>query len=273
MRRTFALGEISPPLRPLLRHQLRRIRRWDLSASRRVDAYIAISELSRERIKRYYGRDAADRPSACRDPPLPAGHARRRAAGRLRAGPPQARARRARGRAPRARTPIRVVGSGPDLRALRAAYPEAEFLGRPGDGELVELYAAARAVVVPSMEEFGITAVEAQAAGRPVIAAAAGGALETVLDGRTGTLVSSTTSMPSAGDPGDRRARLRPRSCTRERRALLRGRLSASSCRAGEQSRDRGQHTVRARARRSSCASPHPRRAAASIVVQARSQR
>ena len=44
-------------------------------------------------------------------------------------------------------------------------------------------------MVVPSMEEFGITAVEAQASGRPVIAAAAGGALETVLDGETGRLV------------------------------------------------------------------------------------
>jgi glycosyltransferase involved in cell wall biosynthesis len=52
----------------------------------------------------------------------------------------------------------------------------------------VELYARARAVVMPGMEEFGITAVEAQAAGRPVIAAAAGGALETVIDGVTGLL-------------------------------------------------------------------------------------
>jgi glycosyltransferase involved in cell wall biosynthesis len=88
----------------------------------------------------------------------------------------------------RARTPIRVVGDGPDFATLSAAYPEAEFLGRVGDADLVELYAAARAVVVPSIEEFGITAVEAQAAGRPVIAAAAGGALETVLDGQTGLL-------------------------------------------------------------------------------------
>jgi glycosyltransferase involved in cell wall biosynthesis len=78
------------------------------------------------------------------------------------------------------------VGSGPDHGALSEAYPEAEFLGRASDEELVELYAGARAVVVPSMEEFGITAVEAQAAGRPVIAAAAGGALETVIDGQTG---------------------------------------------------------------------------------------
>jgi glycosyltransferase involved in cell wall biosynthesis len=88
----------------------------------------------------------------------------------------------------RAHSPIRVVGSGPDLDAMREAYPEAEFVGRTGDKDLAELYASARAVIVPSMEEFGITAVEAQAAGRPVIAAAAGGALETVLDGQTGRL-------------------------------------------------------------------------------------
>jgi glycosyltransferase involved in cell wall biosynthesis len=88
----------------------------------------------------------------------------------------------------RARAPIQVVGAGPDHGALSEAYPEAEFLGRASDEELVELYASARAVLMPSMEEFGITAVEAQAAGRPVIAAAAGGALETVLDGQTGRL-------------------------------------------------------------------------------------
>jgi glycosyltransferase involved in cell wall biosynthesis len=184
----FALGEVSPALRPLLRRQLRRIRRWDLSASRRVDAYIAISELARERIKRCYGRDAA-----IVHPPVET-H-------RFQPGTPgdsllvvselvrHKRAHIALEAARRARAPIRVVGSGPDHAALSAAYPEAEFLGRAGDDELVELYATARAVIVPSVEEFGITAVEAQAAGRPVIAAGAGGALETVLDGQTGSLV------------------------------------------------------------------------------------
>ena len=90
----------------------------------------------------------------------------------------------------RAGVPIQVVGSGPDERALREAFPEASFLGRASDEELASLYAGALAVVVPGIEEFGITAVEAQAAGRPVIAAAAGGALETVLDGETGLLAS-----------------------------------------------------------------------------------
>jgi len=182
-----ALSETPAPLRPLLAHQLGRIRRWDLRASRRVDAYIAISELSRERIKRYYGRE-----SIVIHPPVET-H-------RFRQGVPgdaflvvseivrHKRVHIALEAARRAHAPIQIVGSGPDHAALSEAYPEAEFLGRASDKELVELYARARAVVVPSMEEFGITAVEAQAAGRPVIAAAAGGALETVLDGKTGRL-------------------------------------------------------------------------------------
>jgi glycosyltransferase involved in cell wall biosynthesis len=183
-----ALAETPSALRPLLGAQLGRIRRWDLAASRRVDEYIAISQLSRERIKRYYGRDAP-----VIHPPVET-H-------RFSPGTPgdkllvvselvrHKRLHVALEAARRARAPIQVVGSGPDHAALQAAYPEAEFLGRAGDEALAGLYAGARAVLVTSMEEFGITAVEAQAAGRPVIAAAAGGALETVLDGQTGRLV------------------------------------------------------------------------------------
>ena len=150
-------------------------------------------ELSRERIRRYYGRDACVihppvetqrfAPGAPGDSLLVVSEVVRHK--RLHVALEAAR---------RARAPIRVVGSGPDLPELREAYPEAEFLGRAGDEELAELYASARAVVVPSMEEFGIVAVEAQAAGRPVIAAAAGGALETVLDGRTGTARRGSTT-------------------------------------------------------------------------------
>ncbi len=182
-----ALGEVSPVLRPLLRGQLRRIRRWDLLASRRVDAYIAISALGRERIRRCYGRDAA-----VVYPPVETHRFRPGVAGEsLLVVSEIVRHKRvhiALEAARRAAVPIRVVGSGPDHAALAKAYPEAEFLGRADDQQLAELYANARAVIVPSVEEFGITAVEAQAAGRPVIAAAAGGALETVLDGETGLL-------------------------------------------------------------------------------------
>ncbi len=182
-----ALAELPAPLRPLLSAELAWIRRWDLAASSRVDDYIAISALSQERIRRYYGRE-----STVIHPPVETERFSPGAPGdwllvvselvahkRLRVALEAAR---------RAGAPIRVVGSGPDHDALREAYPEAEFLGRAEDEQIAELYAGARAVVVPSMEEFGIVAVEAQAAGRPVVAAAAGGALETVIDGRTGRL-------------------------------------------------------------------------------------
>ncbi|HTU77621.1 MAG TPA: glycosyltransferase [Solirubrobacteraceae bacterium] len=183
----YALGEIAPALRPLVRRQLRRIRRWDLAASRRVDAYVANSELSRERIRRNYRRDApvihppVETHRFCPGTP---GDALLVVSEVVR----HKRLPLALEAARRARVPIRVVGSGPDLLAIKRAYPEAEFLGRVDDGALAELYASARAVLVPSVEEFGITAVEAQAAGRPVIAAAAGGARETVIDGQTGRL-------------------------------------------------------------------------------------
>jgi glycosyltransferase involved in cell wall biosynthesis len=182
-----ALAEAPALLRGLLRAQLARMRRWDLAASRRVDVYLANSQLTSERIKRYYGRDSVivhPPVETHRFTPSEPGDALLVVSEIVR----HKRVHVALEAARRAGAPIRIVGSGPDHAALREAYPEAEFLGRVGDRELVGLYASARAVIVPSMEEFGIAAVEAQAAGRPVIAAAAGGALETVLDGQTGRL-------------------------------------------------------------------------------------
>ena len=86
---------------------------------------------------------------------------------------------------------VEVVGGGPELERLRALYGAsgAEFLGRVGDDELADLYARARALIVPNVEEFGIAAVEAQAAGCPVVGPDSGGTAETVLPGRTGVLV------------------------------------------------------------------------------------
>ncbi len=180
-----ALRETPRPLRAALRAQLAWMRRWDLAASRRVDVYIANSKLTQERIERFYGRS-----SEIVHPPVETS--------RFAPGTPgdallvvselvaHKRVHIALAAARQAGVPIRIVGSGPEHDALAAAHPEAEFLGRVSDERLAQLYAEALAVVVPSREEFGITAVEAQAAGRPVIAAAAGGALETVLDGTTG---------------------------------------------------------------------------------------
>jgi len=185
-----ALAELPAPLRPLLRLELARIRRWDLRAAGRVDSYIAISELSRARISRYLGRESVvihPPVETHRFSPAEPGPALLVVSELVR----HKRLEVALEAARRAGAPIQVVGSGPDHEALAAAYPQAEFLGRAGDERLASLYARARAVLVPSTEEFGIVAVEAQAAGRPVIAAAAGGALETILDGRTGRLVAA----------------------------------------------------------------------------------
>lgn len=183
-----ALSEVPGPLRPLLRRTLSSARRWDVAAARHVTQYVAISDLSRERIARYFGRDAP-----VVHPPVELD--------RFTPGEPEdfflvvcelvrhKQVELALEAARTARRPIKVVGSGPDAPRLQAAFPEANFLGRISDEELAEVYAHCRALVVPNVEEFGIAAVEAQAAGRPVLAVDAGGARETVVAGETGAFV------------------------------------------------------------------------------------
>ena len=176
-------------LRPALRQTLDRVRAWDVQASRRVSHYIANSELTRQRIGDCYGHDAS-----VVHPPV--------VVERFSVGEPEdfflvvcelvahkhvANALEA---ARLAERPIVVVGEGPELGSLRREYgSSARFLGRIDDDALADLYPRARALVVPNVEEFGIAAVEAQAAGRPVLAADAGGARETVIDGQTGIRV------------------------------------------------------------------------------------
>lgn len=85
--------------------------------------------------------------------------------------------------------PLKVFGEGPERRRLEAmAGPTVEFLGRVDHEALPELLARSRALLFPGEEDFGILPVEAQAAGRPVIALGRGGAQETVRDGETGIL-------------------------------------------------------------------------------------
>ncbi len=79
---------------------------------------------------------------------------------------------------------LKIAGDGPELGALKLlAAPNVEFCGRVTDSELRELYARCRAFIMPGDEDFGITSVEALASGKPVIALAKGGALETVPSG------------------------------------------------------------------------------------------
>lgn len=187
--RDRALSEIPFPLRAAVGRSLAGIRKWDLEASRRVTSYIAISELARERIRNYYGRDAP-----IVHPPVDVD--------RFSIGEPEdfflvvtelvphKRVGDALEAARRAGQPITVVGGGRELKRLSREYgSSATFLGRISDTELAGLYRRARALVLPNSEEFGIAAVEAQASGRPVLAVDAGGARETVVSGQTGMLV------------------------------------------------------------------------------------
>jgi glycosyltransferase involved in cell wall biosynthesis len=110
--------------------------------------------------------------------------------------------------------PLAIVGDGPDEGRLRAlAGPTIQFAGRVDDERAAQLLASARAVVVTSIEEFGIAAVEAQAAGRPVIAAGTGGARETVVEGVTGTLWSGGADELAAAVAGFDALAIDPADC------------------------------------------------------------
>ena len=86
--------------------------------------------------------------------------------------------------------PLKVVGTGRSENELRGmAGPTVEFLGRLDDDDVQELMARCKGFILAGSEDFGISAVEAQAAGRPVIAFGAGGALESVIPGETGALL------------------------------------------------------------------------------------
>jgi glycosyltransferase involved in cell wall biosynthesis len=187
--RERAEQEVPRHLRPPLRRALERLRKSDLAASRRVSHYIANSEATRRRIEHYWGREAT-----VIHPPV---DVQRFTLGEpddyllvVTELVPHKQVEVALEAARRAGRRLKVVGTGPEFSRLRARYGgHAEFLGRVGDHELAQLYSQALALVVANVEEFGIAAVEAQAAGRPVVAPAAGGTLETVVPGETGVLV------------------------------------------------------------------------------------
>src|SRR5258708_9831973 len=87
-----------------------------------------------------------------------------------------------------------IIGDGPDrIRMGALAGPTVHSIGWGSDEEVADLFSHCQAVVFPGEEDFGIVPLEAQASGRPVIALAAGGALETILPGETGFLVTDGT--------------------------------------------------------------------------------
>jgi len=181
------LAERGDPIsRAALRGFFRRWREWDWIAAQRVDRYLTNSRVTQARIKSYFGRE-----SRIVYPPV--------ATDRFSPGPTgdhylvlselvsHKRIDTAVHAFNRLRLPLVIAGDGPDRRRLRRlAGPTVRFAGRVSDAEAERLMASCRALVVTSIEEFGIAAVEAQAAGRPVIARAGGGLFETILEDETG---------------------------------------------------------------------------------------
>jgi glycosyltransferase involved in cell wall biosynthesis len=178
--------------RGLLRPLLAWLREWDLAAAQRVDHFIAISAEVQRRIARFYRRDSVviyppvetERFAAA---PAPAGAGGYYLSlGRL---IPYKRVDLAVQACTALGLPLLVGGDGRDRARLeRLAGPTVKFLGRVPAAELPALMAGCRAFILPGLEDFGITPVQALAAGRPVVAFAGGGALDIVQDGANGVL-------------------------------------------------------------------------------------
>jgi glycosyltransferase involved in cell wall biosynthesis len=180
--------ELTPSLvRPALALVQPWLRRWDWEAAQRPHRLVANSRNVSERIWKTYGRSSDvlhcpadvsgfDEPAAIGDYFL--------VMSRLL---PYKRAQLAIDACAQIGARLIVAGVGPDERRLRAiAGGTVEFAGYVSDARRRALIASARALIVPGVEDFGLVPLEAAAAGRPTVAFAAGGALETVVEGETG---------------------------------------------------------------------------------------
>jgi len=185
------------PIRRLLASRLfHRLRVWDAEAAERADVLVAPSHTVRQRIERYWRREAQVIPPPIDD---------RWLQGALPDSPgsylliastlaPYKRLDLAVRACSQAGLPLKIAGDGADAARLRSlAGPTVEFLGYQDGDALQNLYRNASAVLFPGDEDFGLVPLEALATGRPVVAFKAGGATETLTEGVHGTFFDEPT--------------------------------------------------------------------------------
>jgi glycosyltransferase involved in cell wall biosynthesis len=177
--------------RPMLQH----LARWDAATASRVGRFVANSQHVAGRIRRYYNREATivyppvDTIFYNSDGTPPGRHFLI-----VSALVPYKRIDVAIEACRRVGATLRIAGDGPDRDRLeRLADGHVEFVGRLSDDQIRDEYRRALAILLPGEEDFGIVPVEAQACGRPVVALARGGALETTTPGETGILFDDLT--------------------------------------------------------------------------------
>ena len=172
------------------------MRRWDYKAAQRPDYIIANSNYIKEQVKKYYGRDAevihppvdigrfAGQPSGLRQGFVTAGRQT-----------PYKKIDLAVSACSRLNLPLIVIGSGPDHGKLKKlAGKSVTLLSGKNDEEVAEYFKGSQAFIFPGLDDFGISAVEAMAAGTPLIAYKGGGALDYVKPGKTGEFFTEQTS-------------------------------------------------------------------------------
>lgn len=203
------------------------LRIWDKIAAQRPDKIVAISNEVRNRIRRYYGRD-----SKVIYPPLslPSTDYSLRPSKKTAVGSspsegyflivsrlvPYKKIDLAVKVFNKLNLPLKIVGTGSEEGKLKLiANENIEFLGYLTDEELVKYYKECRALIFPGKEDFGLTILEAQSFGKPVIAFRGGGALETIVENKTGIFfdLSSQKSLEGALRKFMRK-RFDPKDCT-----------------------------------------------------------
>jgi glycosyltransferase involved in cell wall biosynthesis len=184
--------DANPLTKKVIQPFLSKVRMWDRLAAERTDHYLTNSDVVKHRIQKYYHRDSTVvyPPVSTADFPYNTDGAFGEyflAGGRI---VPYKRFDLLVEAFNKLGRPLKIFGDGPAMADLqRNAEDNIEFVGRVPDEELRQLYANCQAFLNPQEEDFGITMIEAMAAGRPVIAYNKGGAHEIVTAGKTGELL------------------------------------------------------------------------------------